>query len=114
MEVNQAIPWSKSTYIINKICQSCWHVLKPETTKQNGRNETTETSETTETRETAETSETSETTETSETAETTETTETTETSKNKWKIKVKKYDLYLAPTISTCVTSWHHKFSPGL
>ena len=29
-----------------------WHVLKPETTKRNGRNETTETTETSETSET--------------------------------------------------------------
>ena len=50
------------------------HVLKPETTKRKGRNETTETSE------------------------------KTETSKNKNE-KVKKYDLYLAPTIDPRV--WH-------
>ena len=33
-----------------------WHVLKPETTKQNGRNETTEMSKTTKTSETTKTS----------------------------------------------------------
>ena len=60
---------SPQTFLVNNFSR---HVLKPETTKRNDRNKRNERNSQN---------------------ETTKTSETTETSKNKWKIKVKKYDL---------------------